>query len=244
MHTNIQILILTDILTLMIDSLRELVTSLSENVPLEILAFIVGFLSEAIPPIPSFPLLILIGVFAKIQSYTLPAVFAIALLSATGKTLVGIFIYRLTDKAEDVFISKYGDYFNIKPGQLDKFGGKFGKRKSDYVLITLIRGIPFLSATVLTVAAGLLKIPFRLFLITAFLGSFIQDSFYLYVGFTGINVFKKYFSELGYLNIFIICLFVIGIAVALTYLHLHKQKRRKASEVGKATTSYTEDGPP
>lgn len=224
----------------MLDLLRHLVSSLSENVPLEILAFIIGVISEAIPPIPSFPVLVLIGVFAKAQAYSVPAILFIALFSAAGKTLVGIFIYRLTDKAEDLFIAKYGNYFNIKTGQLEKFGGKFGKKNSDYILLTLIRGIPFLSATVLTVAAGLLKIPFKLFLITAFLGSFIQDSFYLYVGFAGINVFKKYFSELSYFNIFIICLFVIGIAVALTYLHLHKQKRRQSAEVAKETISSVE----
>ena len=65
----------------MLDLLRQLVSSLSDNVPLEILAFVVGFISEAIPPIPSFPILVFIGVFAKIQAYSLPAIFIISLFS-------------------------------------------------------------------------------------------------------------------------------------------------------------------
>lgn len=208
----------------MVDFLRHFISHSAETVPLEILALITGFISEIIPPVPSFPILISIGVLARIQDYALPSIIIIAFFSALSKTGVGIFFYKITDKAEDVFIDKYGNYFNLKPGQLESFGDKFGKRPLDYFLITLVRGIPFLSSTLLTVAAGLIKLPLKLFVVTAFFGSLIQDSLYLYIGFSGLKGFRNYFKEHSHINIVLIGLFIISIIVTLIYLHLHKNK--------------------
>lgn len=208
----------------MVNFLRQFISNSAETVPLEILAFITSLISEAIPPLPSFPILISIGVLARIQDYALPAIITIAFFSALSKTGVALFFYKITDKAEDIFIDKYGNYFNIKPGQLENFGAKFGKKPLDYLLITLVRGIPFLSSTLLTVAAGLIKLPLKLFVITAFFGSLIQDSLYLYIGFSGLRGFKNYFKEHGTINTILIGLFIIIIIATLTYLHLHKNK--------------------
>lgn len=212
----------------MIDSLTQIISVLSQTLPLEAMALFIGIISEAIPPIPSFPMLVTLGAFAKAQAYSLPAIFTLALFSAAGKTLIGIFIYILVDKAEDVFIAKYGAYFNIKPGQLEAFGEKFGKRKSDYFFLTLIRSIPFLSSTIITVAAGVVRIPFKLFVTTAFFGYFIQDSLYIYIGFTGINGFRHYFDEILSLNIFIKCSIIIAVISLLVYLYLRQRSKLKA----------------
>ncbi len=199
--------------------LLSLLYTYSQTAPLEILAFFAALIQEIIAPIPSFPLLATIGYFAKIQEYLLPEILYIALLSAAGKTIAGIGYYYLADKTEDVVALKYGKYFNLKPGQLEKLGEKFGESFAHYFILIFIRAIPFLSSTIITVVSGLLKIPFKLFVISMYIGSFIQDTIYIYVGYTGIKVFKHYLKEIHSLKSMLVIALIIGAITILIYLY-------------------------
>jgi membrane protein DedA with SNARE-associated domain len=210
----------------------DLLYTYSQTAPLEILAFLAAFTQEIIAPIPSFPLLAAIGYFAKIQEYLPLGILFIAFFSAAGKTIAGIAYYYLADKAEDVVSLKYGRYFNLKPGQLESLGEKFGESFSHYLILIFIRAIPFLSSTIITVVSGLLKIPFKLFVISMFVGSFIQDSIYIYVGYTGVEVFKHYIKGIHSLKS-IITIIIVCVILTLLYFYLHQRKnyRTQTSDI-------------
>lgn len=217
--------------------LINLLYAYSHTAPLEILAFFVAFTQEVIAPIPSFPLLATIGYFAKIQEYLLPEIIYIALFSATGKTIAGIAYYYLADKTEDVVSLKYGKYFNLKPGQLEKLGEKFGESFGHYFILIFIRAIPFLSSTIITVVSGLLKIPFKIFVISMYIGSFIQDTIYIYIGYTGIEVFKHYIKGMHNLRSITMTVVIIGIISLLVYLYLRQRSNKIAVAVNQTETS-------
>ena len=217
--------------------LINLLYAYSHTAPLEVLAFLAAFIQEIIAPIPSFPLLATIGYFAKIQEYLPPGILYIAFFSAAGKTIAGVGYYYLADRAEDIVSLKYGKYFNLKPGQLEKVGKKFGESFAHYFILIFIRAIPFLSSTIITVVSGLLKIPFKLFVISMYIGSFIQDTIYIYIGYTGIKVFKHYIKEIHNLRSITMTVVIIGIISLLVYLYLRQKSNKIAVDKNEIETS-------
>lgn len=209
----------------MIDLIINWLHSYSLNAPLELLVFILAFIEEIIPPIPSFPFIIMIGSFAKIQEYIMPMVFIIALFSAAGKTLGGTVVYHVVDRLEDVFVAKYGKYLGIKAGQLEALGARLGKRiVVDYIVLTTLRATPLVSSALISAGCGLLKIPFRLFIISTYIGSFVRDCIYLYLGYTGVKAFNNNFKHLKEYSVYFEYALIIFIILLVIYLYLKKRK--------------------
>jgi membrane protein DedA with SNARE-associated domain len=196
--------------------------------PLEVLAVVLAFLEEIIPPIPALPMMIMLGVLARNEGYVLPGLVLIALFSALGKTLGAFLIYRVTDKLEDVFVERYGKYFALKPGQIETLGAKLGRGWVDYVALITLRATPLISSTLISVGCGLLKIPLRLFIISTYLGSVIRDIIYLYIGYTGISTFKKFLREANEISENIIIAVIVCTILYLGYrYYIYRFKNSK-----------------
>lgn len=202
--------------------LLDLLHTYSQTASLELLAFFVAIVQEIVAPIPSFPLLATIGYLARLQEYHPIGIFYIALFSAAGKTLAGVAYYYLADKTEDIASLKFGKYFNVKPGQLEAIGERFKDSFVHYLLLIILRAIPFLSSTLITIVAGLLKIPFKLFVISMYIGSFIQDSIYIYVGYTGVKLVKDHLYRFHELKSYLVWFF-IAIIISLLIIFFVRQ---------------------
>lgn len=91
----------------------------------------------------------------------------------------------------------------------------------------ILRSLPIVPSTIISIGSGLLKINFRLFIISTLIGSFVRDIVYIYVGYTGAKVAISYFK--GSINnlesIIEVAIVVLGL-VGLVYLYL---KRRKSA---------------
>jgi membrane protein DedA with SNARE-associated domain len=185
--------------------------------PLELIAFILAFVEEIIPPIPALPMMVTLGLLARNGDYILAGLVFIALFSAAGKTLGAYVVYRVTDKLEDVFVERYGKYFGIKPGQIESFGTKLSNGWTDYLVLITLRATPLVSSTLISVGGGLIKIPLRLFLISTYIGSIIRDTIYLYIGYSGVRTFRKFMKEADSISETIILVVLISITLYLVY---------------------------
>lgn len=161
-------------------------------VPLEAFAFFASFIEEIIPPIPAVPIMLTLGGAAEIQGHTLAFIFLLAVLSSLGKTIGAIVVYHIVDKLEDVFVTHFGSFFNLKPGELEAFGARLGGGPRDYFILTFVRSFPLIPSMLVTVGSGLLRIPLRLFIVATFLGTIVRDGLYLYIGYTGVSIALTY----------------------------------------------------
>ncbi len=211
----------------MIASLQAYLINLTSTLPVEVFVFLASALEELIPPIPAFPLMIFAGTLAKAQSYPILGILLLAIISAVAKTLSGLLVYRLTDLLEDAAIHKYGRWLNIKEGDLEALGKKFGNGLADYFVLISLRLLPFMPSSLVSVGAGLIALPYRLFIVSAFIGSFIRDGAYIYLGYFGLHVLKSSSLEEAKSK-FVIAAALLCLLIGLYfYLKFHSRRKRR-----------------
>ncbi len=203
----------------MLQSLESLGTSAAQFLPLELFLFFAGLLEEIIPPIPAFPLTILSGSLASLGDYTYVGIFIIALCGAVGKTLGATIVYFIVDRLEGAFVERFGHYFGIQPGDLERFGTQLGKGARDYLILTLLRATPIVPSALLTVGSGAIRIPLTLYVTATFVGSVIRYSLFVYIGFVGAKSFIAFFNMLEASPLSTIILFtgILSVGIWLLY---------------------------
>lgn len=208
----------------MLSHLEEILLSYIHSLPLELFAFIASFVEEVIAPIPSPSVMMLTGSFASMNGYVLPGLIALTLIAACGKTLGAIVVYFVSNRAEDFIMRKFGKFFGVTTENVTAFGQKFGNGWRDYLLLTFFRALPIVPSSLVSIGSGLIKIPFKLFIIATFFGTVIRDGVYLYVGFVGTeflhSLITKSTSVESIVEIFGLFLFVLFFG----YLYLKRRK--------------------
>jgi membrane-associated protein len=112
------------------------------------------------------------------------------------------------------FIRKFGKYFSIDENSVTKISEVFHKHKYSILFISKITtGFGFAIVTLLT--AGIVKIPFKRYLLTNLLGQFIWSGILIGVGFFFSHLYLGVNNVLSRLSI--IALFVIIIAAFMGF---------------------------
>lgn len=171
----------------MLESILRFIEQLSGYVPVELFAFIASFLEELIAPIPSPFVMTIAGSMAASQGSPFWYLLVIAMIAAAGKTIAAIIWYVIADKAEDVVLSRVGKYVGLTHKQVEHFGARFSGRKRDYITLFIIRATPIIPSAPISILAGFLSLPKKMFIITTYFGTIVRDFIYLYIGFSGIE---------------------------------------------------------
>ncbi len=212
----------------MFAQLEEILLSFANTLSLEVFVFVASFVEEVVAPIPSPTVMILAGSFAKVQEYSLYALVPLALIGAIGKTIGALVVYTITDKAEDFVMNRFGKFFGVTHEDVENFGKKLGNGMRDYVLLILLRALPFIPSVVVSVGSGLLKVPLPLFIISTFLGTIVRDSIYLYAGYAGVTALFAIINKSSNLETYI----EVGVILAvLTFIGYRIYLRRKNATV-------------
>lgn len=209
----------------MIAFLEQTLISYAEHMPLFIFSPVASFIEEIIPIIPSPSIMIAAGSIAQVQGYLIYSLIGLAVLGAFGKTLGACVIYFISDKIENIFSGKFGKFFGLNKGQIESFGAKLHGGPKDYLMLTILRALPMLPSTLLSVGGGLLKIKFNLFFFSTFVGSVFRDLLYIYLGYAGMTAFYNLFVNKSNTVETVIQVIVLGILVVLLAF-LYYRKRR------------------
>jgi len=206
--------------------LEQILISFSEHVPLGIFTFIASFIEEVIPPIPSPSILIVAGSIASIQGYFWTGLFLIVFLGALGKTFGASVIYFVIGKVEDLFSSKINKFLGITPKQIESFGARLGKGWRDYIILIIFRALPIVPSSIISVGGSMLRIRFKLFVITTFIGSLIRDSLYIYIGFIGTKAAFSFIENTTSIESVIQIIAIIILVLFLGYLYYKRGKAK------------------
>ena len=190
---------------------------LAQYVPLEVFTVVGTFLEEVIAPIPSPFVLTTAGTITKAQNNPLSYILFIAVLASLSKTFGGWLLYKITDKMEDVFTSKFGRIIGITPGDVERIGKFFNGTKKDWLVLFILRALPIFPSSPISITSGLIKVKMRTFLITTFTGTIIRNLCYLYLGYAGLAASEEVMSGLNKSETFGEILIVVLVAGALLW---------------------------
>lgn len=179
------------------------------KVPVELFVLLGSLLEEIIAPIPSPAVMTLAGSIAFSQGYEFVFLLWLALLGSVSKTAGTWVLYYFGVIAEDVLIKKWGKFFGLDPKKIEAYGKKFHKGNRDIWALIVLRAIPIMPTSPVSVICGIIKMPVKPYLIGTFFGNFIRGFFYLYLGFGGLGAFKRLIDRFNHAESFILAAFVL-----------------------------------
>lgn len=208
----------------MFAELEQQLISLADRVPLEVFAPLASFVEEVIAPIPSPVVMLVTGSLAAVQGKFLIEVGLLVLLAALGKTLGALIVYFIADKAEDVLAGWSAKFFGITHQDIEAFGGRLGKGPRDYIVLTILRALPIVPSSLVSIGCGLLKVKIKLFVVSTFLGTLVRDAIYIYIGFVGAEAFSSFLNKTASIESFVQMATVLVFVIALLIIYLKRKK--------------------
>ena len=205
-------------------SLINWLEAFSQQVPVTWFVFIGSLLEEVIAPIPSPLVMLLGGSISAGQGSPLLFIGLLALIGAVSKTLGGLLIYVISDKAEDVVIDKFGKFLGVSHTDTEGLGKFFGQGKRDDIAIFLLRAVPVMPTAPVSVIAGLIKIDLKTYLIGTFLGLVVRNLIYLYLGYTSLGALES-LSE-GFDSLDKIGYLILAVFAGVVLLWMYRKRRR------------------
>lgn len=205
-------------------SLINWLEAFSQQVPVTWFVFIGSLLEEVIAPIPSPLVMLLGGSISAGQGSPLLFIGLLALIGAVSKTLGGLLIYVISDKAEDVVIDKFGKFLGVSHTDTEGLGKFFGQGKRDDIAIFLLRAVPVMPTAPVSVIAGLIKIDLKTYLIGTFLGLVVRNLIYLYLGYTSLGALES-LSE-GFDSLEKIGYLILAVFAGVVLLWMYRKRRR------------------
>lgn len=168
-------------------SLISWVQELSQKIHLIYFVIIGSLVEEVVAIIPSPLVLLIAGSIAATQGETVFYLLWLSVIASGSKTAASLILYFIADKAEDVVVRKYGKYLGISENNLEEIGTYFSKGNRDDIMIFLLRALPIMPTGPVSVIAGLIKVNIKSYIVSTFLGLFVRNLLYLYLGYTSLD---------------------------------------------------------
>jgi len=152
------------------------------QIPIEFVVFIGSIIEEIFPSLPSPLLLIITKIATYNQKFSVLYILLLTSIATFGKTIGSLFLYFLADKTEDFIIGRFGKWFNVSHKSVERIGRHFTGSWKDIFILIILRSIPIIPTTPLSLICGIIKLNIQTFIVSAFIGSFIRVFLLLYLG--------------------------------------------------------------
>jgi len=157
-------------------------------VPLEVFVFVGTFLEELISPIPSFIVMVPAGSAVQASGGSLLYLLWLATIASAGRMIAGTILYFAADKLEDVIFANGRSFWGMNHKNIEGFGKKLSKKtKHTWLILFAVSAVPFLPTATLSLTCGFIKVRYRTFITSNFLGSIVNGFCYLYMGYVGLQ---------------------------------------------------------
>ena len=171
---------------------EQTLVSYADKVPLELFTLVGTFVEEVIAPIPSPLMMTTAGSIAALQGKAMSYLLVLSVIGAVGKLFGAWILYFFADKAEDIVLGRFGKLLGVSHADVEKVGKHLKGGRKDYLILTVLRALPIIPSSVVSVGSGILKINLKTYLVTTFIGTIIRDFVFLYFGFVGVSAFEGY----------------------------------------------------
>jgi membrane protein DedA with SNARE-associated domain len=211
----------------MFDRLEAPLIAFVEAVPLEVFTFIASFIEEVIAPIPSAGVLVVTGSFAALQDRSVTDLIPLIFIAALGKSLGAIIVYFFSDRLSHFVLNRFGSWLKVSSSEVAELGTRITGTTRDYLVLTACRALPIIPSSAVSIGCGVLRVPFRLFIVTTVIGTIVRDSVFIYAGYTGTDFLRRLTERSvnleSYLQIAAISVVLLG------FIYLYLRRSRKAT---------------
>ena len=213
-----------------------LIKTLANTIPLDAFAFIGSFMGEIIAPIPSPLVMTTAGTLAQTQNQTLFYLFWLALAASFGKTFASWVYYVLADKAEDLILTRFGKFIGVSHNEIESIGKHFNGTWRDDVILLVVRAIPIMPTSLVSVVCGFIKLNMRTYIQSTFIGYFIRSFIFLYLGYTGMATYGNLSNDFVSIESFVKIIGGVGLIIFLGWI-FYKRGKGKIHDWLKRITS-------
>jgi membrane protein DedA with SNARE-associated domain len=190
--------------------------------------FIGVMIEQIIVPIPS-PLIImgagaiLISPELSIPSAFLQILWIIVLPGTLASTLGSYIGYSISYYGGKALVDRFQRFLGVDWKEIENLEKRFRGKKEAWSLF-LFRAIPVFPISLVSIFAGLLRIPIQSFTLYTVLGSIFRCLFLAFVGWWVGATYEKVATRLDSVETIISILMLIGMGMALVFLY-HKFRR-------------------
>ncbi len=200
----------------------------AQAVPLPVFVMIGGIVEEIIAPIPSPLVSTLSGSITATQQLGMVYLLWICVLATFAKTAGAWLFYVLGDKFEDLAVPRFGKYIGVKHSDLEQFGKHFKGTWKDEVILLLLRSIPVMPSTPISLLCGILKINLRTFLVATYIGFYIRNLTFMLIGYTGLAAMESLMQGIDTAETALKLLIVLAVVGILGWLYWKRRSGHAA----------------
>lgn len=208
----------------MFNSVITWLESIAQSTPLPMFALLGGIVEEILAPLPSPLVSALAGSILAAQESSIPYILWICALLTVSKALGGWLFYVIGDKFEDIVVPRFGKYLGVSHEDLEKFGKYFTGTWRDGIILLIIRAIPVMPSTPISLVCGLLKTNLRVYLLATYAGFYVRNLTFIILGYTGISAFENIMAGIDTAETALKVLIVVGALAVLGWLYYRRMK--------------------
>ncbi len=191
--------------------------------------FIGVMIEQIIVPVPS-PLIIMgAGAILILPGLSIPNAFLqilwiIVLPGSIASTLGSYIGYMISFYGGKALVIRFQRFLDVDWDQIERLEKRF-QGKKEALSIFLSRAIPVFPISLVSIFAGLLRVPIKPFTLYTFLGSIFRCFFLGFFGWWIGSTYEKVATRLDSVETIVSILMLIGMGLAFGYLY-HKFRRK------------------
>ena len=191
--------------------------------------FIGVIIEQIIVPIPSPMIIMGAGAILILPDLSIPDAFVqilwvIVLPGSIASTLGSYIGYTISFYGGKALVIKFQRFLDVDWGQLEKLEKRFQGRKEAWSIF-LSRAIPVFPISLVSIFAGLLRVPIKPFTFYTFLGSIFRCFFLGFFGWWVGTTYEKVATRLDSAETIVSIVMLAGMGVAFAYFY-DKFRRR------------------
>lgn len=210
------------------EALITTLKNLAETTPLPIYTLFGGLIEEIVAPIPSPLIMMSAGSFVVAQNKTFLYLILLSFLAGVGKTVGSWLIYWVSDKAEDVVMTRFGKFLGISSHKdVEWLGDLFDESWKDDLILIFLRVMPIFPGAPVSAAAGFIKLNMKSFIRATFIGTSLRSLLFGAMGYWGISHSSQILSIIDQLETVGLVLFALAGVAVLIFLAKKDQMNEK-----------------
>jgi membrane protein DedA with SNARE-associated domain len=174
-------------ISVLFKNLEVWLIALAGKIPIALFAFLGSIIEEIVAPIPSPLVMTTVGSIAFVQHKPLVFLLLMALVSTIGKTIGCLFFYFISDKFEDIIMPRFGKFIGLSHKDVEGIGKHFNGTWKDDVILIILRAIPIMPSTPISLACGFIKLDIKTFIRSTMIGAYFRSLTFLYLGYAGMS---------------------------------------------------------
>jgi len=196
----------------------------------QLAVFIGVMIEQIIVPIPSPVIIMGAGAILVAPEISIPNAFLqilwIIVLPGTFASTLGSFIgYTISYYGGKVVVVRFQRFLGVDWDEIGNLEKRF-QGKKEALSIFLARAIPVFPISLVSIFAGLFRIPIRPFTLYTFLGSIFRCFFLAFVGWWIGSTYEKVATRLDSAETIVSIIMLVAMVAVLGYLYLKLRKKK------------------